>query len=120
MNICHVDPACGLSIPPKNWGAIEKIIWEFEVNQNKLGHQSIHRLGGHIHKNEFDIVHCHVANLAVDLKNRGDSGFKFLYNAARKIKNLVAITLLNNHRDPIVDDLIDKYEEEEAKRSRKK
>jgi len=71
MNICHVDPACGLSIPPKNWGAIEKIIWEFEVNQNKLGHQSIHRLGGHIHKNEFDIVHCHVANLAVDLKNRG-------------------------------------------------
>lgn len=71
MKICHVDPACGLNIPPKNWGAIEKIIWEFEVNQNKLGHPSIHRLGGHINKGEFDIVHCHVANLAVDLKNRG-------------------------------------------------
>lgn len=56
----------------------------------------------------------------VDLKNKGDSGFKFLYNATRKIKNLVAITLLNNHRDPIVDDLIDMYEEEESKRSRKK
>lgn len=71
MRICHVDPACGLDIPPKNWGAIEKIIWEFEVNQTKLGHESIHRLGGLIAKNEFDIVHCHVANLAVDLKNRG-------------------------------------------------
>ena len=35
MKICHVDPACGLDIPPKDWGAIEKIIWEFEINQNK-------------------------------------------------------------------------------------
>ncbi len=71
MKICHVDPACGLDIPPKNWGAIEKIIWEFETNQNALGHESIHKLGGHIQPDEFDIVHCHVANLAVDLKNRG-------------------------------------------------
>ncbi len=44
MKICHVDPACGLDIPPKDWGAIEKIIWEFEVNQRKLGHDSIHRI----------------------------------------------------------------------------
>lgn len=71
MKICHVDPACGLSIPPKNWGAIEKIIWEFEVNQRKLGHDSTHRLGGRISVGEFDIVHCHVANLAIDLKKRG-------------------------------------------------
>ena len=71
MKICHVDPACGLNIPPKNWGAIEKIIWEFEVNQRKLGHESTHRLGGHIFPGQFDIVHCHVANLAVELKQRG-------------------------------------------------
>jgi phosphate starvation-inducible PhoH-like protein len=56
----------------------------------------------------------------VDLKNRGDSGFKFLYSAARRIKGLSAITLLKNHRDPIVDDLIDLYEEESARRSGKK
>jgi phosphate starvation-inducible PhoH-like protein len=52
----------------------------------------------------------------VDLKNRGDSGFKFLYSAAKKVKDLEAITLLENHRDPIVDDLIDLYEEESLKR----
>ncbi len=52
----------------------------------------------------------------VDLKNRRDSGFKFLYNAAQKIKNLIAIKLLKNHRDPIVDELIDAYEEEYDKR----
>lgn len=48
----------------------------------------------------------------VDLKNKGDSGFKFLYRCSKKIKNLSGITLLTNHRDPIVDDLIDLYEDE--------
>ena len=50
----------------------------------------------------------------VDLKSRRDSGFKFLYAAARKVKNMVGITLTQNHRDPIVDDLIELYEEAEA------
>jgi phosphate starvation-inducible PhoH-like protein len=56
----------------------------------------------------------------VDLKGRGDSGFRFLYNQAFKIKNLSSITLLQNHRDPIVDDLIQVYEEENNKRTRPK
>lgn len=56
----------------------------------------------------------------VDLKNKGDSGFKFLYSCARKIKNLAAITLSTNHRDPIVDDLIQVYEDENAKRNARK
>ncbi len=46
----------------------------------------------------------------VDLKNRADSGFRFLYKASSKIKNLAAITLIKNHRDPIVSDLIEYYE----------
>lgn len=71
MKICHVDPACGLAIPPKNWGAIEKIIWEFEENQRKLGHHSTHKLSSFIRPGEYDIVHCHVANLAIGLKNKG-------------------------------------------------
>jgi phosphate starvation-inducible PhoH-like protein len=47
----------------------------------------------------------------VDLKSRRDSGFRFLYTAGRKIKNMCSITLIKNHRDPIVDDLITLYEE---------
>ena len=47
----------------------------------------------------------------VDLKNKRDSGFRFLYKASSKIKNLSGITLLHNHRDPIVEDLIEYYEE---------
>lgn len=47
----------------------------------------------------------------VDLKKRSESGFRFLYKSARKIKNLKAITLTVNHRDPIVDSLIAVYDE---------
>ena len=46
-----------------------------------------------------------------DLKKKSDSGFKFLYTAARKVKNLEAITLQSNHRDSIVEDLIKYYQE---------
>jgi len=46
----------------------------------------------------------------VDLKSKRDSGFRFLYTAAKKIKNLEAISLKTNHRNPIVEDLIDLYE----------
>jgi len=46
----------------------------------------------------------------VDLKQERDSGFRFLYTAAKKIKNLEAISLKTNHRNPIVENLIELYE----------
>jgi len=49
----------------------------------------------------------------VDLKQKKDSGFRFLYSAARRIKNMCAISLKTNHRDPIVEDLINLYKEAE-------
>ena len=47
----------------------------------------------------------------VDLKSKRESGFKFLYTSARKIKDMCAITLMTNHRNSIVDDLLEVYEE---------
>lgn len=47
----------------------------------------------------------------IDLKTKRESGFRFLYKAAFKIKNMISITLKENHRDPIVDDLLNLYEE---------
>ena len=47
----------------------------------------------------------------VDLKRKDESGFKFLYTAAKKIKNMESITLLTNNRDDIVQDLINYYNE---------
>ena len=50
----------------------------------------------------------------VDLKSKRESGFRFLYKSMRTIKNGIGITLLQNHRDPIVDDLIQVYEKASA------
>jgi len=47
----------------------------------------------------------------IDLKNRNESGFRFLYKLGCKIKNMKSIHLETNHRDPIVDDLLDHYAE---------
>tara|TARA_R110002153_G_scaffold5863_2_gene26970 strand:+ start:342 stop:1106 length:765 start_codon:yes stop_codon:yes gene_type:complete len=49
----------------------------------------------------------------VDLKSKRDSGFRFLYSAARRIKNMLGISLKTNHRDAIVEDLINLYDEAE-------
>mgnify|MGYP003112292729 FL=1 len=51
----------------------------------------------------------------VDLRSKADSGFRFLYAASRRIKNMDGVTLMQNHRDPIVDDLIEVYEEASLK-----
>lgn len=55
----------------------------------------------------------------VDLKNRRDSGFKFLYNLGKKVKNVCSVTLFQNHRDPVVDDLIDAYDDFHEKKKNK-
>jgi phosphate starvation-inducible PhoH-like protein len=47
----------------------------------------------------------------VDLKNKKYSGFKFLFNNAERVNKMAAITLQSNHRDPIVDELLNLYSE---------
>ena len=51
----------------------------------------------------------------IDLRGKADSGFRFLYAASRRIKKMTGVTLMQNHRDPIVDDLIEIYEEASEK-----
>ena len=50
----------------------------------------------------------------VDLKSKKDSGFKFLFLNADRVEKLAAVTLLTNHRDPIVDQLLDLYSDPNA------
>lgn len=71
MKICQVNPGCGISIPPPSWGAIEKIVWEFTCTLKELGHQVDIKFANEINKGDYDIVMVHVANLALELANRG-------------------------------------------------
>lgn len=69
MKIAIVTPGI-IPIPPNGWGAIEKLIWEYHCNYQKLGHESkivyLDQLTG-----DEDVVHIHVANLANMAHARG-------------------------------------------------
>jgi len=71
MKIAQVHPGCGIPVPPPSWGAIEKIVWEFICNLNKLGHKTDLRWSNDLQLGEYDIVHVHVANLAIQLAEKG-------------------------------------------------
>lgn len=71
MKICQVNPGCGIPIPPPAWGAIEKIVWEFMCNLKKLGHEVDLKWANEVQPGEYDVVMVHVANLAIELANRG-------------------------------------------------
>jgi len=45
----------------------------------------------------------------VDLKQKKDSGFKFVLSVSKKIKHMDSQTLLTNHRHPVVDALLEQY-----------
>lgn len=70
MRICQVTPGL-ISIPPNGWGAIEKIIWEYKLNLESQGHVCDIKYLDDVRKEDYDIVHIHVANLALLAHERG-------------------------------------------------
>jgi|TARA_R100000005_G_C4993741_1_gene200729 phosphate starvation-inducible protein PhoH and related proteins len=49
-------------------------------------------------------------NQQVDLKQKQDSGFKFILSKSKQIKDVDSHTLVVNHRHSVVDALLDAYE----------
>jgi len=56
--------------PPKGWGAIEKYVWEYKTNLEKMGHIADLRYSND-DLLEYDIVQVHTWNQALNLKRRG-------------------------------------------------
>jgi phosphate starvation-inducible protein PhoH len=46
----------------------------------------------------------------IDLRYRKDSGMDFLTSLCGKVNNYACIELKENHRDPIVDELLNHFE----------
>ncbi len=59
----------------------------------------------------------------VDLKYKNESGFKFLLTVSKKVKDVDSVTLLTNHRHPVVEAMLEQYdilmEQIEAKKPKK-
>ena len=69
MKITQVTPGL-ISIPPKGWGAIEKIIWNYKIQFEKMGHECGIQYLDDVDTTS-DIIHIHVANLAIMAQERG-------------------------------------------------
>lgn len=70
MKIINITPGL-LPIPPNGWGAVEKIIWDYHLQLQKLGVQSHIKYLNEVEYDESSIVHVHVANLANQLHEKG-------------------------------------------------
>jgi FkbM family methyltransferase len=68
LTICQIQPG-SISIPPKNWGAVENIIWGYKKCFEEKGHIVDILYPLDIHKS-YNIVHAHIANQAILLKQR--------------------------------------------------
>jgi phosphate starvation-inducible protein PhoH len=47
----------------------------------------------------------------IDLRNKKDSGLDFLKNIEQRVNGLKNVILLQNHRHPIVKDILEVYKE---------
>jgi len=68
MNIAQINLGT-IEIPPKSWGAIEKVIWNYKLQLEKMGHNVDIVYPWELHENgklKYDIVHFHAANQAID------------------------------------------------------
>lgn len=70
MKVINVHPGI-LEIPPKNWGAIEKVIWNYHLELQKNGIESEIKYLDEIKYDPYTVIHVHVTNLANIAHERG-------------------------------------------------
>jgi glycosyltransferase involved in cell wall biosynthesis len=73
-----VQVATGLiTIPPNGWGAVERIIWEYASNLQLMDIDVEIKNWNDVVYVENTIVHCHMANTALDMR---DKGIPYIYS----------------------------------------
>ncbi len=67
-----IQIATGLiSIPPNGWGAVERLIWAYKSRLERLGDIVEVKYINQVENEPDTIVHAHLANLAINLRDRG-------------------------------------------------
>jgi len=60
-----------LPLGERKWGTCRKILGEYKSQYEHLGHKVDILYCNEVQSGEYDIVHVHVANLALELSKRG-------------------------------------------------
>lgn len=69
MKIAQITPGL-IPIPPNSWGAVEKIIWYYTIQAREKGHQVDIRYINEINRGDYDIVHTHMWNHALEMRDK--------------------------------------------------
>jgi autotransporter strand-loop-strand O-heptosyltransferase len=69
MKITQVTPGL-ITIPPNGWGAVEKIIYNYQKEFQELNNRCDIKYLNEVEL-DSDIVHIHIANLAIEAANKG-------------------------------------------------
>ena len=88
MRIAQINLGA-IEIPPKSWGAIEKVIWNYKLQLEKLGHTVDVVFPWELYNNnelKYDIVHFHAANQALDTWNDKETPYVFSLHDHHVIK----------------------------------
>ena len=90
-----------ISIPPKSWGAIEKVIWNYKLQLEKLGHTVDvvypYELFDEHGKLKYDIVHFHAANQAIETWNDRNLPYVFSIHDHHVVRYGKQSTLYSNN-----------------------
>lgn len=70
IKICQVATGM-IQIPPNGWGAVERIIWAYKNRFERMGHHVDIAYVNHVPREENLIVHTHIANLAIECRDKG-------------------------------------------------
>lgn len=79
MRIAQINLGA-IEIPPKSWGAIEKVIWNYKLQLEKLGHTVDVVFPWELFDHnglKYDIVHFHAANQAIESWNSYKTPYVF-------------------------------------------
>lgn len=60
-----------IPIPPNGWGAVERIIWAYKNRLEKMGNIVDIKYVNQVKKEKNVIVHTHIANLALECRDKG-------------------------------------------------
>lgn len=67
-----VQVATGMiQIPPNGWGAVERIIWAYKDRLQRMGNIVEIKFVNQVEKEDNVIVHTHIANLALECRDKG-------------------------------------------------
>lgn len=117
MRICFVVSGNIPILPEgvRGWGAVEKLMDEYRKCLQSFGHQVDIKYLNDVRKEDYDIVHIHVANLCIEAVNRGlpyiysthdHSSFhagKHSFNYRQQLEAIKGSILSFTHAEYVVD-----------------